>query len=199
MNNKIIKTLLIIIVAFIVPVILILTNIISFDYRFYVLEISTIILFLYTRLTQISLNKLGFTTKNLKPSLIQLLPLTLGLSIFMLITYSLGWVRLPENFTITWKFYLFFVFISSPSQEFLYRGFLFWLFEDINIIPRNRIILSSVLYSFVHAIYWDLPTLIITLVIGLIWGQNYEKYRNLYSVIFSHSVLGAVAIMVGLI
>jgi len=89
--------------------------------------------------------------------------------------------------------------VSSPIQEFLYRGFLFAIFKRAKFPTWLQIILSTLLYSFVHLIYRDIPTLVFTLIIGMIWGWNYAKFLNLYSIIISHSLLGAIAILVGLV
>ena len=113
-------------------------------------------------------------------------------------TFIVGWVRI-DNSEIPWGFYLFFIFISSPSQEILYRGYLFNLLSEAGLNRLTSIGLSSILYSFVHLIYLDIPTLVITLIIGIFWGMNYEKYRNIYGVIFSHSILGSMAILAGII
>lgn len=198
MFDKLIK-LIFLFFVFVIPVVLILAQVIPFEYRFYVLLIATIVVFIYTRLMGVFLSELGWRKKNLKISFLKILPMTLSLSLVMLLFYFLGWIRSTENQQISWLFYLFYVFISCPSQEFLYRGFLFWFLPMFELNSRAIIVTSAVLYSFVHAIYWDIPTLIITLVIGFFWSQNYEKYQNLYSVIFSHSLLGAIAIMIGLI
>jgi len=61
------------------------------------------------------------------------------------------------------------------------------------------IIASAVTYSFLHLFYNDLITIMVTFVAGLLWGWIYHKYPNFWGVALSHSVLGAVSIMVGLI
>lgn len=198
MSYKLIKLFLIILLIYIFPVFLILTRLISFEYRFYVLEVATILVVLYSLLTNVQLNKLGFTTKNLRASIKHILLITLIFALPIVITFIVGWVRI-DNSKIPWGFYLFFVFISSPSQEILYRGYLFNLLSEAGLNRLTSIGLSSILYSFVHLIYLDIPTLVITLIIGIFWGMNYEKYRNIYGVIFSHSILGSMAILAGII
>ena len=197
-GNKLVKVVLIIFILYILPVVLMLIKIIPFEYRFYVLEIATVSVFIYSMVSGVKFNQLGFTRRNFKASVLNVLPMTVLFSIPMILGYFLGWIRL-DNSAIPWQFYLFFVFISSPSQEFLYRGFLFHIFSEVDLNKQWRITLSSVLYSFVHAIYLDIPTLVLTLIIGLFWGLNYDKFRNISSVILSHSILGAIAILVGLI
>ena len=59
--------------------------------------------------------------------------------------------------------------------------------------------ISSLLYSFVHIIYRDFLTCLLTLIIGLIWYKNYEKNRNIIGISLSHAVLGAITIFAGII
>ena len=198
MYYKLIKLCLIILLIYISPVFLILTGLISFEYRFYVLEVATILVVLYSLLTNVRLNKLGFTRKKLRASIKHILPITLIFALPIVLTLIVG-REIIDNSKIPWGFYLFFVFISSPSQEILYRGYLFHLLSEAGLNRLTSIGLSSILYSFVHLIYLDIPTLVITLIIGIFWGINYEKYRNIYGVIFSHSILGAMAILAGII
>jgi membrane protease YdiL (CAAX protease family) len=92
------------------------------------------------------------------------------------------------------------VFMSSPSQEFLFRSNLFALMRRGNIKgPVLQIIVSAVTFSFMHVFYKDLPTLIVTLAIGLLWGAIYYKYPNFWGVALSHALVGAVAVKVGVV
>ncbi|MHC5857256.1 lysostaphin resistance A-like protein [Nostoc sp.] len=123
---------------------------------------------------------------------------TLGVTFLVLIHYITQGSRL-DNSAYNWTFYVLFVGASSPVQEFLYRGFLFSIFSKAKLAKWLQILLSSLLYSFVHLIYRDLSTLVFTFIVGLLWGYYYAKLGNLYSIIVSHSVLGAIAILVGLV
>lgn len=98
----------------------------------------------------------GFTRKNLKASIKHILPITLIFALPIVLTLIVGWVRI-DNSKIPWGFYLFFVFISSPSQEILYRGYLFHLLSEAGLNRLTSIGLSSILYSFVHLIYFRYP------------------------------------------
>lgn len=58
---------------------------------------------------------------------------------------------------------------------------------------------TSILYSFVHIIYKDALTLLLTLVIGLVWYEYYHKDKTLVGVSISHAILGVVTIIAGVI
>ncbi|BAY26619.1 abortive infection protein [Calothrix sp. NIES-2100] len=192
-----IKFTFIVVILYICPIALMLVGLISFYYRFILLVLVTILVILYTRINQIKLEELGCTHQNLVPAVRDILPVTLGFALLMLVYYFLKGTRI-DNSAIQWYFYLFFILVSTPFQEFLYRGYLFHLFSKVGF-SEYFLVVSAILYSFVHVIYWDLPTLLFTLIIGLVWGYHYKNFQNLYSVIFSHSLLGVVAIATGLL
>lgn len=195
--RKYARTAVILVFVYIVPVLLLLFEIIPYEYRFYVLEVITVLLFIYAKLTKATFKQLGFRVDNFKESFIKLLPVTIGLSLTMLLVYALDASKPALYGTLV--FYIFYVFISSPSQEFIYRSFLFHLFSKIDLSKSQRILFSSLLYSFVHIIYLDVATLVVTFLIGLYWGYHYDRFRNWYSVSLSHSILGAVSILLGFV
>ena len=161
MSHQLVKASLIILLIYIAPVFFILTGLLSFEQRFYLLELATILVILSSLITQIKLSQLGFTRKKLGAALRDISQISLSLALSIIFIYILGGVRI-DNSTNSWGYYLFFVFISSPSQEILYRGYLFHLFSEAGWNRLTKIALSSFLYSFVYLIYLDVPTLVIT-------------------------------------
>jgi uncharacterized protein len=187
---------LIISLGYILPVLLLHFKIIPFSWRFYLLILIAIAILAITRLYNFSAVELGLTKQRLGISLKVIALPTFFFVLLMLINYIMQGLRI-DNSTYQLPFYLFFVGVSSPVQEFLYRGFLFAVFSRAKLAPWLMILLSSLLYSFVHLIYQDVLTLLCTFIIGVLWGVHYVTYRNLYPIILSHSVLGVVAILVG--
>jgi membrane protease YdiL (CAAX protease family) len=192
------KVMLIVSFAFILPVLLICLDLIPFSWRFYLLVLAAVAILALARLYRFSLVELGFTKQHLGTSLKAIALPTLASALLMLIYYIIQGPRI-DNSAYKWTFYIFFVGVSSPVQEFLYRGFLFSIFARAKLNNWSQILFSALLYSFVHLIYRDLPTLLSTFIIGMFWGYHYAKYRNLYSIIISHSLLGAIAILIGLV
>lgn len=192
------KVILIVSLAYILPVLLIYLGLVPFSWRFYILILAAIAILAIARLYRFSPLELGFTKKHLGTSLKAIALPTLASVLLMLIHYMMQGPRI-DNSAYKWTFYLFFVGVSSPVQEFLYRGFLFGIFSRAKLAIWVQILLSTILYSFVHLIYRDVPTLLFTFIIGMFWGCHYAKYRNLHSIIISHSLFGAIAILVGLV
>jgi len=192
------KVIFIVCFAYILPVIIIFLEWVPFSCRFSILILAAIVILAIARLYRLSSLELGFTHNNLKKSFKVIAPSTLAFALLMVVYYFIQGTRI-DNSTYKLAFYLFFVCVSSPIQEFLYRGFLFSIFSRAKFNIWLKILLSASLYSFVHLIYRDVFTLVSTFIIGILWGLHYVKFQNLYSIIFSHALLGTVAILVGLI
>ena len=171
---------------------LILSGILSFDNKFLYLTVGAVIVYIAMRILGFNNQELGITTKGIRESIKKVILTILGL---ILIYFRIS--RFHPTETI-W-FYLFYLFISSPIQEFLYRGALTSIFRRMNLSDSRNWIMSSLLYSFVHIIYRDFLTCLLTLAIGLIWYKKYEYNRNLIGVSLSHAVLGAITIFAGII
>ena len=132
------------------------------------------------------------TLKSLKRN-IPIILLCVIIIIFFRI-FNLNKFTPTENLT----FYLFYVFISCPIQEFLYRG-IFGYFEKSFNSKKLILFLSSLCYSFVHIIYKDFLTCILTFIFGLILYSLYRKDFNLLGVSLSHIIIGILTIYLGII
>ena len=181
------------------PPLLILSGLLPFAWRFQILAVITALVAIYNRRRSIGLREIGFRTDTFKDSLRIAIPASLLLVAAMCLSARAGLVR--ESTAPEWKlFFAYYVFVSSPSQEFLFRGHLFALMSRHNVgSPLARIVLSAVTFSFLHVIYRDSLTLVATLLVGLVWGWIYHRHPNFWAVTMSHAAVGAVAIQIGLI
>jgi len=186
-------------IAYYLPPVLLWLRIIPFNFRFYTLVIISLLMVLYARFRKHSLHDLGFRRDTLKKSLLWNIGLSLIFVAIMLIAYGAGWIRKP---TIPdWSlFFVFYVAISSPSQEFLYRSMVFAEMNRAGITSAVwKVLISAVTYCFLHVFYNDPITLAVTLFMGIVWGVIYNKYPNFWGVAFSHAMLGVVSILVGIV
>lgn len=195
-RNYIFWSLFIIIVYIGLPV-SILTNVVPFDFKFQVLTIGAAFVYIVSRIKGIANRDMGITCENSFLSIRAVLPITLILAVLGVILWAFGFSRMEPN--ESWGFFIFYIFISSPVQEFLYRGALPAVLQKLNFSVKSQMILTSVLYSFVHIIYRDAITLLLTFFIGLIWYSDYRKSNNLLGVSISHAILGVVTIVAGII
>lgn len=183
-----------VLLIYILVPLLILFNDNLYDYKFYFLTIIGLLMLLFIKLLNIPLKEFGITKKNIKESIIRNIPLILLGIITIIVLKVLGINRYNPTETI-W-FYLFYVFISCPIQEFLYRGIFGYFDKDNKYI---WIIISSFCYSFVHIIYKDPATCLITFLMGIMWYLLYREDKNLSGVCLSHIVLGVLTIFLGII
>jgi uncharacterized protein len=196
-NNEYLKVILLINLVYILPVMLVLYDLFPFAWRFCTLIVVAAIIASIGYLYRFSAVELGFTSSQLRSAVKAIAVPTLATAILMIFYHHQQGARL-DNSAYSWPFYLFFIGLSVPLQEFLFRGFLFALLTRLKLAVWGQVILSALLYSFVHIIYRDLPTLIFTFLFGLAWSVYYARFRNIYSIIFSHALLGSIAILLGL-
>lgn len=194
MKNKILL-ILILLIYLLVPI-LILYNSYLFKIKFYILTIIGILIFILMKLFKIKNKDLGINKDNIFKSIKRNILLILVSLIIILILKLLHIDKYNSNESI--YFYIFYIFISCPIQEFLYRG-VFGYFEKISNNKYLWIILSSLFYSFVHIIYKDILTCVLTFIIGIIWYLLYRKDYNLIGVSLSHIILGILTISLGII
>ena len=183
--------------GYLVIPLLIFFGIIAFEYKFIVLVVYGVLSYAILRLNGVDKAKLGLTVKNWQSSLLSVVGLTLLFVVLALLAYRFGYARFQPTETVS--FYLFYVFISSPVQEFLYRGVTTYFGKSFGLSVWLIVLISSMLYSLVHIIYKDWILVVATFGLGVIWHRVYLKTNSLVGVMFSHSVFGALTIFLGLI
>lgn len=196
MKKKDIALLIIILFSYIVIPLCILLFDCLFDIKFIILTVIGLLIFLLFKLFKIPNYYLGITTDNLIISIKRNILLIIILIIIILIAKLFSFNR--YNPSESMMFYLFYICISCPIQEFLYRG-VFGYFEKIKSSKWLWVVISSICYAFVHIIYKDYLTCILTFTLGIIWYQLYRKDYNLCGVVLSHIILGLLTISLGII
>lgn len=194
MKNKMLLAC-ILIIYILVPI-LILFNSYLYEIKFYLLTGIGLIIFLLMKLFKINNKELGLTKNNLFKSIKRNLILIVLCIMIIFVFKMLHMDKYNSNETVL--FYIFYIFISCPIQEFLYRG-VFGYFDMNSKYNYLWIVISSLCYSFVHIIYRDILTCVLTFIIGIIWYIFYKKDKNLCGVTLSHMVLGIATIFLGII
>lgn len=184
---------------YIVPPLLILTRVVPFSFRFSALLIIAAGVFVYVIWRGNSLYALGFRMDTFRASFVYNLWVTLLAVLIIAILNFLGLIHAPTVPQWRW-FFIFYVLLSCPAQEFLFRSVLFAEMDRVGISHRLwQITISSLAYCFLHIIYKDAITLGVSLLIGVVWGLGYYSSRNFWGVTISHCILGSVSIFMGLI
>lgn len=177
--------------------ILIFLDVIPWDMKFVVLVVGAIATYVVMRILRFSNRDLGISTVRWADSLRSIVPLTAALVVASLVVIAVQGSRFDP--TESWAFYIFYVFISCPAQEFLYRGVLGAISAEYSINKTLEYSFAGILFGFMHFIYRDAFTVAIMIVMGLVWYFLYKKSTNLLGVSVSHAVLGVLTIALGLV
>lgn len=184
---------------FYTPVTLIWLKIIPFEYRFYACFgiLAGFICFCCRR--HYNSRELGFRTDNLMRSLGWNFIFCVVGAIGLYITHKAGFLR-PVTHNHLSQMYIFYIFFLGPVQELFFRGVLFAEMKRIpNVDHRWILRVSTFSFCFLHVIYGHPPLLIIALISGLAWGVIFTKCHNIWGITLSHSLLGALAMYLGVI
>jgi len=181
------------------PVTLIWMGIIPFRYRFAVMFCVLTVIVSYVWIRKFNWSDLGFRRDTLKKSMMW----NFGTSLlFLSLLYWLHEAGLIGKETINfWPlFFIFYILILTPAQEFFFRSI---LFAEMGNLRKKRywsiIILSSLSFCFLHIIYQHPVMMLVTFFMGLVWSIIYYKYPNFWGVTLSHAMLGTAAFALGLI
>ena len=195
MKNKLLFSFILFFYA-ILPIV-ILCNSILFKYKFYILTIVGLFIFSILKLNNVSNKDLGILKKNSIISLKRNIPIIFSFILLIIIFKFLKFNKYTQSESI--YFYIFYIFVSCPLQEFLYRG-IFGFFDRTLIKNKTAtLILSSFCYSFVHIIYRDLFICVLTFIFGIVLYSLYRKDYNLFGVCVNHIVLGILTIYFGIV
>jgi membrane protease YdiL (CAAX protease family) len=183
---------------YVFSIVLLYFKIIPYDARNITLALLTVLMIAYCFIRKLSLKELGFTTKHLKGSLLLNGLYSVITIIGLYVFYQLNLIRKPvaPEYDL---FFVYYIFISCPCQEFLYRSLVYAELKRRDITGYRFILISALNYSFLHFFYHDWITLVATFIGGIIWGFIYNRYPNYWGVLLSHAVLGVISMVVGLI
>ena len=130
-----------------------------------------------------SLEKFGITRKHIQGSLKYNAIITLiGIAVISALGLGLGFKQI--HLDTSWL--AFYIIISVPVQEFVFRGAVQTYLYRIGNTPA--VIAATVLYASIH--YYDPLLTFLTLLAGLAWGYAFLKKPNLLGPVISHAILG---------
>ncbi len=109
------------------------------------------------------------------------------------------WLRLPLERTSLWLF----IMVAYPvfsvwPQEVVYRAFFYHRYKSIlpGVLPR--ILVSALVFGFMHVVFlnWLAPAM--TLVGGLLFAWTYERSKSLLAVSIEHALWGQLIFTIGI-
>lgn len=95
---------------------------------------------------------------------------------------------LPSSLFLALKYF----FISVPLQEIIFRAY---LINRAGLVFPNKSFVrlySTVIFMFIHTPINNFFLTLGTLILGWLWAGNFLKFKNIFSVIISHTLIGLV-------
>jgi len=181
------------------PVFLIWSGVIPFAYRFHVLAVVLLSFIAHSVHRGYRLRDVGFTLDQSWNSIRwNVLFCAIG-GIGLYCTYRSG-LLMPRTYSYSLACFLFYIVILGPVQELIFRGILFAEMKRCrNIAPIMMVLISTITFSYLHIIYNHPVLLLITFVSGLVWGLLYLRWPSIWGISLSHSLLGALAMFLGVL
>ncbi len=89
--------------------------------------------------------------------------------------------------------------VSVTAQEILFRLFFFGRYRSLFLGNRHAaILLNAALFAFVHIIFQNVISVVISLLGGLLFAWRFEKTRSFWAVWLEHSLYGNLLFTLGL-
>ena len=182
-----------------VPVLLIWSGLIPFACRFQVLAAVLLVLVALGVNRGFDRRELGFTLAHSRQALgWNLLFLAVGAVALCALARS-GWT-MPRQSDYPLTAFLFYLLFLGPVQEVIFRGILFAEMRKCGIVDGKLLVLiSTCTFCFLHIIYNNPSVLLLTLVSGFVWGVLFLRWPSIWGVSLSHSLLGALAMFLGIL
>ena len=186
-----------IVCVYLVPPILICIGVIPWNMKFVALVVGAVMMYIVMRILGNTHGDIGITRQRTIYSLKTVLPITIALIIAAGLFLLLEKPRFSPAEGI--GFYVFYILISCPAQELLFRGILSRILQELRLHRVLELGVAAALFGYVHIIYGDVLTVVIMSIVGLVWYRAYQRSSNLIGVTISHVVLGVMTIALGII
>ncbi|QHU94069.1 CPBP family intramembrane metalloprotease [Candidatus Saccharibacteria bacterium oral taxon 488] len=177
--------------------ILICIGIIPWNMKFVALIVGVVAMYIVMRILGNTHSDIGITRQRTIYSLKTVLPIT----IVLLIAAGLFLLLEKPRFSPTEGigFYVFYILISCPAQELLFRGILSRMLQELRLHRVLELGVAAALFGYVHIIYGDMLTVVVMSIVGIVWYRAYQRSSNLIGVTMSHVILGVMTIALGII
>jgi hypothetical protein len=167
-------------------------------YRKWLLIASFVYVFYIICAQKIGFRELGLTFKNFFPALRSILLPTFFVLAAMFLAIPVGWdskyffiKEMVDEITAKPLSlnYFYAIATSAPIQEIIFRGF---YISRLEFISKNKLFIvawSSIVFALVHTPFENKLFALFTLILGVIYADNFLKYRNIFAIIISHALL----------
>ncbi|MBP7006641.1 MAG: CPBP family intramembrane metalloprotease [Candidatus Pacebacteria bacterium] len=185
-----------IVLIFILPVALLYFNVVSSDWRVFLLALCSLFIYGIIRHEKWTHEDMGLNN-NFKEYLIPYVVFTIvSVALIFLIDSKIGFESIRHKPVLIEKL-LFFLPISF-FQEFAFRAF---LIHRLRLISKSNFVIISVnvvLFTLIHVIYPSLNVILpVTFIGGILFAWLYIKYPNFLLISLAHSVVNVTAVLLG--
>ena len=199
-KKLVLRTLIVIVLLYVLPVLIFKTYDFLFEFRFTIFGGLWFSAIVYAVLTRHGWKELGFSNSNLINSLTEngvftILSIPLLLVLHSFIQPDVAYRPLGGGLDLA----IIYMFLFAPIQEFIFRSLLFAELKNLTSSSSLQLLISSGLFLIFHLIYTNKFLIFSSSVACVFWNFSYARNQNIYGVIFSHSILGAVAILLNFI
>lgn len=118
---------------------------------------------------------------------------------------AITWLFLPERLfsfanekPFDWAFLMIlYPFLSALPQEIVFRVFFFHRYQNL-MSESSLIIFSTLLFGYMHIVYFNLPSVLLSTIGGYIFTLTWVKTRSLFCIALEHTLYGSVIFTIGL-
>ena len=171
-------------------------------YRHWVMLGGLVYVFLFVWSQRPGWKNLGFQSANFIQAVAVLIRPTLLAILCLIILYKLlptsyvlplgiAGVKISPIIISVFRY----IFISAPLQEILYRSY---LINRAGLVIKNQLFIrayATMIFILIHTPFKTPVLTLGSLILGWIWTGHFLKFRNIYSLIFSHILIGATYII----
>lgn len=172
-------------------------GIIPWNMKFTALVVGAVAMYIVMRILGHTHSDIGITRQRTIYSLRTVLPITIALIIAAGLFLLLEKPRFSPTEGI--GFYVFYILISCPAQELLFRGILSRMLQELRLHRVLELGVAAALFGYAHIIYGDMLTVVVMSIVGIVWYRAYQRSSSLIGVTMSHVVLGVMTIALGII
>lgn len=107
-------------------------------------------------------------------------------------------LRFPRTRPLIWCLVmLLYPILSAYPQELIYRSCFYVRYAQLFPSPRAMIIASSIAFAWLHIVFWNLPSLVLSFLGGVLLSHTYWRTRSTLAVSIEHAVYGCLVFTLG--
>jgi membrane protease YdiL (CAAX protease family) len=167
----------------------------NYQIRLLIYVLGFFYIFLVLKIIGFSQKQLGLTQENFLPSLKSIIPSTIFFFIifFLIRLFQPSFFGLSLHYDSIGPVFLrgfYYSIVSVPVQELIFRSYVINRLEQFFPNRYFLIGISALIFSLVHWPFGSLTMVIGTFILGTFLSANFLKYRNIFTPILIHSLVG---------